>query len=227
MFMAEDELKALEEDAKARSKAAQTPDQVWRSLALHAPQTMATAKRHGDVNKLVSFVCVLQRRIDAANEALAASERSLQRQVGEYIELKALVVELARGFGQNKNYPHSFPEELIEELMKVSRPLVVAQGTRELMGKKENPLAGIDWTAQAPGMTKAQEDYQMRLNAQTEAYRAGMVSRATFHQEIMGEFQDPPDRVFKRADIEAAKKRFDHEDTPTSIIEESMKKWEY
>jgi hypothetical protein len=214
MFMAEDELKALQDDAKARSKAAQTPDQVWRSLALHAPRTMATAKRHGDVNKLVSFVCVLQRRIDVANEALAASERSLQRQVGEYIELKALVVELARNFGRNKNYPHSFPEELIEELMKVSRPLVVEQGTRELReaGSKE-VVAGIDWAAgQNPGMTKDQEDYQMRLQAQTEAYRQGMVSRDTFAQEIMGEFQDSHP---------------DHEKHPPNIIKDRNKKWEY
>ncbi len=75
-FMSEERWDDIEKDAEAREKAAQTPDQVWRSLALHAPMTMATAKRHGDVTKLVNFVCVLQRRIDAANEATKALEHS-------------------------------------------------------------------------------------------------------------------------------------------------------
>jgi hypothetical protein len=188
-----------------------TPDKLWKELRRRVPRTERAAKKSGELPKLVDYLVELHLDIEKAVGALAASDREYKELQRSYLELKILVVEIARGFGMNKNHPHSFPEHLIEELMKTARPLVVEQGTNELKGEKttKNGIV-LPWDGNEPATSEARPGENFRVELMGEFQQQGLVSQQSVLKAagVGKAVAEPPEEKQQTCLVESIKGRW-------------------
>ncbi len=140
---------------KAMSKTP-TPDKIWRELQRRAPKTVARARSLKEIRALVDYVSEVHFGVERANEALASGDARFRELQTNYIDLKALVVEIARAFGNvelgelfavpphTEKVTRSFDPVLVKALLDAARPLLVEAGTDDLKGKDSSKSKAED-----------------------------------------------------------------------------------